>query len=560
MSQPTATEQLAAHPGQVLIGTWQPAPPLAARPKRIYEVTALDAIFSLVTLVIGYLWWDWVWPHLTPNKLLLPGVGVTAFFVLALIVSVLYYRLKGVHLSARALVGVAVILAAALPFALFATTPLHFLLGLVLLVLFVIWHAYVSGTAAGTWPSGAWLIDFLNQAFVAPVRNAGAWWAGLTSALRGRRRLRQVVIAVVGLIVGLPVILLVTALLMSADAGFRQVIDTALQSLRHINAWSIIWRLILGLPVAIFGLNLLYANAHRSGTGAITPESAARANQAVHKIPVVGLATPMVLLAVIYVVFFAAMGSYLFGGFAGQLPAGLTYADYARSGFFQLAVVTAINLAVVGFGYLFGVRRGGAYFSRRSSTPSLASGVGASSHPAQPALAYPPSLRWLSLALSVLTLLLIATAVSKMALYIGAFGLTRLRLYTLVFMIALAVVFLTIGARHLVRFRVGPPLVSFLLVGFLALTWANTDRIIAEYNVSQYQSGRLASLDVDYLANSLSSATIPTLVELSQGTDPVLAAQAQAALDGFDWTDFPSGRTWPAWNAQDQRAFDLTHS
>jgi len=240
----------------------------------------------------------------------------------------------------------------------------------------------------------------------------------------------------------------------------------------------------------------------------------------------------MAILALIYVVFFAAMGSYLFSGFAGRLPGGQTYADYARNGFFQLSVVAAINLAVVGFGDLFAVRRGGAY-------PSL--------------------LRWLSLALSVLTLLLIATAISKMALYIGAFGLTRLRLYTFSFMIALAVVFVVIGLRHLVRFRVGPPLVSFLLVAFLALSWANTDRIIAEYNVSQYEAGHLTTLDIDYLANSLSSATVPTLVELSQGSDPVVAAQARTALNNLDWSARTTGRPWPAWNLQDQRTSGLTH-
>jgi len=506
-----------------------PAPPAVARPKRTYEVTGLDGIFVLVTIVIGYLWWDWVWPHITATQLALPGIGVTAFFVACLIVALVYYRLKAVRLDARAIAGAVLIVVAAVPFALYATTPLHFLLGLVLLAGFVIWQAYVSHTATGAWPSAGWLIDFLNQCFAAPARNIGAWWAGLTQGLRGRKRLRQVVIALVGLIVGLPLILLVTALLMSADAGFQGVVDTVVRSLRHLNIWSVVWRLILGLPVAVFAFNLLYANAHRAGLPAITPEAATRANQAVHKIPQAALATPMTILALLYVVFFVAMGSYLFSGFAGRLPGSFTYADYARRGFFELAIVATINLAVVGFGYLFASRRAGSY---------------------------PPALRWLSFALVVLTLLLIATAISKMALYIGAFGLTRLRLYTLVFMCALVVVFVCVGVRHLARFRVGPPLVSFLLVAFLALTWSNSDRMIADYNVSQYQAGRLTSLDVTYLADNLSAAAVPTLVGLAHGPDPVVAAQAQAALAGRDWAD-PSNRPWPAWNWQDQRANDL---
>lgn len=521
--------------------TWHAPSALAAKSKRIYEVTILDGIFALVTIIIGYLWWDWVWPHIGRSQLFLPGVGVTAFFTLALIISVVYYRFKAVHLDTRAIAGIIVILAAALPYAFFATTPLHLLLGPVLIGLFVVWHAYVSRTAAGAWPSAAWLIDFLNQGFVAPVHNLGAWWAGLTRGLRDRRRLTQVVVALVGLVVGLPLIILVTALLMSADAGFQSVIDAPLRSLRQLDVWSVVWRVILGLPLAVFAFNLLYANAHHSGVGAITPAWAARANRAVRKLPAVGLATPMVILVLIYVVFFAAMTSYLFSGFAGHLPSGQTYAEYARSGFFQLAAVATINLVVVGFGYLFAARR------HPTGAPAEAA----------PRLAYPPFLRWLSFALSILTLLLIATAISKMALYIGAFGLTRLRLYTLVFMIALAVVFIVIGLRHLVYFRVGPPLVSFLLAAFLALTWLNTDRIIADHNITEYQAGRLTSLDIGYLAYDLSSATVPALVELSQGPDPDLASQAQAALAGLDWSNDQAA--WPAWNLQDRRAFDLTH-
>ena len=37
---------------------------------------------------------------------------------------------------------------------------------------------------------------------------------------------------------------------------------------------------------------------------------------------------------------------YLFGG-GGELPAGVTYAEYARQGFFQLLVVCILNLGAV---------------------------------------------------------------------------------------------------------------------------------------------------------------------------------------------------------------------
>ena len=45
-----------------------------------------------------------------------------------------------------------------------------------------------------------------------------------------------------------------------------------------------------------------------------------------------------VLVAVLYVIFCGIQIIYLFGG-GGELPAGVTYAEYARQGFFQLLVV-----------------------------------------------------------------------------------------------------------------------------------------------------------------------------------------------------------------------------
>ena len=57
-------------------------------------------------------------------------------------------------------------------------------------------------------------------------------------------------------------------------------------------------------------------------------------------------------------------------------------------------------------------------------------------------------LRWLNVLLSVLTLLLILTAMSKMVLYIAAFGFTIKRVLTMVFMIWMSVVFTLVIVRQ----------------------------------------------------------------------------------------------------------------
>lgn len=51
-------------------------------------------------------------------------------------------------------------------------------------------------------------------------------------------------------------------------------------------------------------------------------------------------------IAVLYLLFSAIQIVYLFIGNM-QLPAGVTYAEYARRGFFQLLFVCVLNLAAV---------------------------------------------------------------------------------------------------------------------------------------------------------------------------------------------------------------------
>ena len=100
----------------------------------------------------------------------------------------------------------------------------------------------------------------------------------------------------------------------------------------------------------------------------------------------------------------------------------MTYAEYARHGFFELCAVTAINLAVIFAAKLLSQEGRGKL------------------------------LRIEVILLSVFTLALTVIDLSKMVLYIQSYGLTRLRIYTSIFMVFLFIVFLIILLRQ-VRLR-----------------------------------------------------------------------------------------------------------
>ncbi|MCL1842018.1 MAG: DUF4173 domain-containing protein, partial [Propionibacteriaceae bacterium] len=316
-----------------------------------------------------------------------------------------------------------------------------------------------------------------------------------------------------------------------ADETFAAAADHVVTLLERLNLFSIGGKLIVGIPVAVGIFAQWYAHSRRHATATLTRDSMSRGAAALRRIQPLALAAPTAVLCLVYLGFFAAMGTYLFSGFAGVLPAGYTYADYARQGFFQLAIVSIINAAVLGFTAAT-VRRG--------------------------QNGYPRSLRVLGAVLSVQTLALIAVSASKMLLYVDAYGLTELRLYTLWYLVVAFVVVGFVGARHVRRFAVDRAVIVTVLAGFLVLAFSNPDGLIARYNTDGYLAGTQPA-DVAYLSTGLSDAAVPHLARLAdQAPDPAVAQQAATALqsyrDGCFAADGASAVPWTAWNWQTQTA------
>jgi len=504
--------------------------PVPIRQGSRYTVDAVDAAFSLVTLILGFLAWNWIWPRFWASNVYFPGISVTLYFGLALGCSLTYFKIRKVVLSKGAIGGAMAILSAALPFAIYNTTPVHFFAGLALCIGYVTWHAAAAGTAISSRLDGMTGADVLNQAIVVPWLNAGSWFSAARQMIRERRKSTQLAFAIIGAVVALPVIVAVLVLLTHADANFNSWTSRLIQSLVSINLWHFTWQFVLGAPIAFYMLALLYGNAHKRRVDVVTCEGVTRWGATIRRIPVAAVASPMAILCLMYLAFFAAMGSYLLSAMWHKLPSQFTYAEYARRGFFELAAVATINLAIIGFAYWFAGRgeRG-----------------------------FPTSLRILGGTMCGLTLLLIVTDISKMVLYIDQFGLTRLRLYTLWFMVVMFIAFALIGARHIKRFNVGAPVVLVTVLAFFVLMWANTDGLIARYDVNRVLNGSSSSVDVDYLTNSIGGAAVPALTRLAdEATDPTVRVEATHALASLR-KDAGVKVPWTSWTWQSFRADQL---
>jgi MFS family permease len=220
----------------------------------------------------------------------------------------------------------------------------------------------------------------------------------------------------------------------------------------------------------------------------------------------------LVAFAVVEAGFVASQVAAIVGGADYvRSSTGLTYAEYARSGFFQLLAAAALALAVLWI----------VDHLTRQVAPSSRRRVAR-----------------FGLGVVVLTISIVAISMHRLALYEQEFGLTMLRLFTTVFAAWLAVVFV-VAAVHLVRRR-GSLLMSIAVsafIGLLAMNAANPEAVVARRNLHRF--GGTEQLDVAYLVNNLGPDAAAVLYD-HPTTRAVLCSRP--APDADPWLTLNVGR------------------
>ncbi|SFR11149.1 protein of unknown function [Lentzea waywayandensis] len=196
---------------------------------------------------------------------------------------------------------------------------------------------------------------------------------------------------------------------------------------------------------------------------------------------------PVGVLVLLFTGFVGTQLAVLFGGEAYVMKtAGVTFAEYARSGFWQLLWVTILTLGVIA-----GVAR---FAVKKTKQEQL-------------------WLRVLLGSLAVLTLVIVASALSRMWFYQQAYGWTVLRLLVASCEVWLAVVYLMVIASGIsLRANWLPKaIVGTGAAFFLAVVAMNPERVVADYNVSRFEATQ--KIDTYYLSQ-LSEDAVPALVRL----------------------------------------------
>ena len=323
-----------------------------------------------------------------------------------------------------------------------------------------------------------------------------------------------------GMLIAVPMLLVFGSLLSSADAVFQKMISDLfnwdVHEIFSHTFWVGFWAWMVG---GFLRMTFLYK------------ETAAKPTT--HK-GVLGAVEISIVLGSLIALFFgfvAVQARYLFGGpDVLRSLIKLSFAEYARRGFFELVTVAALVLPFLLI----------LHWLLKKTDPRSQR-----------------VFRYLSGGVIALLFVIMFSALYRMRLYQIEFGLTELRLYTTAFMGWLAIVFvwftLTVPHGKSDRFAFGA-LASALAV-LLALNILNPDNLIVRVNAGRIDAAN--GFDASYVVGLSADAvpalitTLPAMQEYDRCTTAAQIIQRWSPPKKFDpltW-NWDRSQAWQAVNA-----------
>jgi hypothetical protein len=483
------------------------------------------------------------------------GAAATLYLLLMAGALVLVVALGSLPLQRQnAWLGVFVVWLAAVPALRDAPLVVALDVAAVIIVLLLAPDSIVGAPLAALAP-GAYLRALARVTRSALTRAAAPIRDLATDALRRLPVWRRAAPLLRGLLLAAPILLVFTALLASADVVFGAYVERLVRLELPLNLADLLDHASVSLVVAwLIAGWLLHGLAQRPATAEVKRHAAvatqigapnARANitapaAATQGVPpagprqasaggvVVGFTETTTVLAAIDLLFggfVMVQFTYLFGGGETLAVTGLTYAEYARRGFFELLAVAAIALPLV---------------------------VGLESLTPRSTLGQRRGFQALAGAMVACTVVILGSAMVRMGLYEDAYGYTHLRVYSHAFMLWLAAVCGLFLMALLAERRQWLTFGTFVaaLLGLGGMSVLNPDRFIAEQNLARYVNGR--PLDASHLTDLSADATPVVLRALDEasarGDTIVHDALGSGLWRQLQVMDAATAAPWPAWN------------
>lgn len=354
-----------------------------------------------------------------------------------------------------------------------------------------------------------YLIEELRQIFLIPVKKVFLPFRSLLKSVRFKRS-KKLGGIVFGCLLSLPVLLVVGELLISGDAAFSNATSSVTDSLSDfftklfdsfadrdyiLHIYSGFFTSIVFSP---FVFSMFFGFRHgiqRSQTKKTTEKIGIRAFVSSN------VATGFyVMLCILYALYLFSQLSYFFGAFSGKIPlaVNMSLSEYARRGFFEMSAIAAINLALIAFGVIC---------VKRKESGKIT-----------------PLFKGIFTFLDLFTILLIITAISKMALYITEMGLTHKRILVCIADLLLTVILVCILIRlYRKSFPYMKIIVSVCLAVMSLYALFGDSALIASFNTNAYLKGYHNDLDIETVAHETTPYhAIKNLRKVAEDKDDVL--------------------------------------
>lgn len=441
--------------------------------------------FWFIVVLLG-----WTFDFLFWEKPL--GVNFAIYVTLCLATGIFFLRADGLRLHPRSsLLLLPIAFLAAMTF--LRLEPMTVFLSVVMIV-------FLMGVFTMTYLGGRWLNYGLLDYLFGYFRLFGSMLArplGFAGEVKREqpegspKRDSRVWPIVRGIVIALPVVAVFASILASADVVFAKRLDDFVELFNIDNLPEYIFRLVYILVFA-YALAGTFLHAAKNADEKISEDKSMIS-------PFLGFTEAAIVLGsvgVLFASFVVVQFQYFFGGQVNISFTGYTYSEYARRGFGELVIVAFFSLLM-----LLGL---GAITRRETETQRrVFSGLG--------------------VALVGLVLVMLVSAFQRLVLYETAYGFSRLRTYTHVFMIWLALLLVVVVVLEILRRERVVALAMLLAsLGFVvSLNVLNVDAFIVRHNIqrevdglgkpSNTSNGRV-ELDNQYFVE-LSDDAVPPLVE-----------------------------------------------
>jgi hypothetical protein len=334
-----------------------------------------------------------------------------------------------------------------------------------------------------------------------------------------------------GILLAIPFVFILASLLAEADPIFEERLLNIFDVFKIENISEYIFRTINVLLMAYIFIGVLIQAIYPK-----TEEEKPNPNKPSINKFLGSMEASIVLgsIIVLFASFLVIQFRYFFGGEANISETGFTYSEYARRGFGEIMTVAVLSLGIY---YLF-----------HSITKLETKGL-------------KRRFSWFSVLIFLQVLVMLVSSYQRLVLYEQAYGFSRLRTYSHLFLPWLALLIVVVIILELVQ-RQGHLALALLIfaTGFVSTCIVyNIDGSIARQNIQRATLSSQEGYALDYYyISELSTDAVPVILEGYLENDPATRDLLGANL-ACRWADLQATKehTWQSFNLSYQKAETL---